>query len=95
MECIGPLGILNSRRMDYGGDEVSKALPLVADELEPGPPDKEFAAKIPAISLCARQRWLTGCRTLMLDCFLRSSCRRSRQKPSCTLIDKNGRSLES
>ena len=40
--------------MDYGGDEVGKALPLVAQELEPGLPDKQFAAKIPAISLCSR-----------------------------------------
>ena len=38
VECTSPQEILKTRRMDYGGDEVGKALPLVAAELEPGLP---------------------------------------------------------
>ena len=49
VKCTSPKEILKTRRMDYGGDEVGKALPLVAAELEPGLPSKEHAAKLPAI----------------------------------------------
>ena len=57
-DCPKPETILKTRKLDYSGDEIGKALPLVAAELEPGLPESEAAAQIPAAALCSPEMQL-------------------------------------
>ena len=40
--------VIQAKRVDYGGDEVSQALPINLDELLPGLPDAALAASVDA-----------------------------------------------
>ena len=52
--------LVNSKRMDYNGDEAGHALPICLAELMPGLPPKDLAASVDATSLCSAhlKAWL-------------------------------------
>ncbi len=45
--------VLQHSKVDYGGEEVAKALPLLYEEVVPGLPDKDMAGNINSVSVAA------------------------------------------